>query len=139
MNAQKETKKIIIGDLNAKIGQEEIFKLIIEKYSLHNISNDNGIRAIDFASTHNMVIGSTMFNHRNIHEITWKSPDDSTFNQIDHLIIDVRHVSNLLDVRSSRGANIDSDHYLVIPKIRGRICNMRKICGYQVKNSVLEN
>jgi hypothetical protein len=39
--------KIIIGDLNAKVGQEEIFKPIIGKYSLHKISNDNGIRLID--------------------------------------------------------------------------------------------
>jgi hypothetical protein len=57
---KKRHKKIIIGDLNAKIGQEEIFKPIIGKYSLHKISNDNGFRLIDFASTHNMVIGSTI-------------------------------------------------------------------------------
>jgi hypothetical protein len=49
------------------------------------------------------------------------------------LIIDARHVSNLLDVRSFRGANIDSDHYLVISKIRGRICNLRKTYRYQAK------
>jgi hypothetical protein len=65
--------------------------------------------------------------------MTWKSPDASTINQIDHLIIDVRHVSNLLDVRNFRGANTDSDHYLVISKIRGRICNLRKTSGYQAK------
>jgi hypothetical protein len=52
----KKGHKIIIGDLNATIGQEEIFKPIIGKYSLHKISNDNGIRLIDVASTHNMVI-----------------------------------------------------------------------------------
>jgi hypothetical protein len=73
-----------------------------------------------------------MFNNRNIHKMTWKSPDASTFNQIDHLIIDARHVSNLLDVRSFRGANIGSD-YLAISKIRGRICNLRKTSGYQPK------
>jgi hypothetical protein len=39
--------------------------------------------------------------------MTWKFPDASTFNKIDHLIIDARHVSNLLDVESFRGANID--------------------------------
>jgi hypothetical protein len=120
------------SDLNAKMGQGEIFKPIIGKYCLHKISNDNAIRSIDFASTHNMAMGSTMFNHRNIHKMTWKFPDASTFYQIDHLITDARHVSNVLDARSFRVANTDSDHYLVISKIRGRICNMRRISGYQV-------
>jgi hypothetical protein len=60
----KRDIKIIIGDLNAKMGLEEIFKPTLGKDSLHKIPNDNRIRLIDFASTHNMVIGSTMFNHR---------------------------------------------------------------------------
>jgi hypothetical protein len=65
-----------------------------------------------------MVIGSTMFDHKDIHKMIWKSPDGNTFNQINHLIIDARHLSNLMDVRTYRGANVDSDHYLVISNIR---------------------
>ena len=34
-----------------------------------------------------------------------------------------------MDVRTFRGANIDSDHYLLISKIRSRISNARKMCG----------
>jgi hypothetical protein len=49
--------------------------------------------------------------------------------QSDHLLIDARHVSNVLDVRTFRGANIDSDHYLLISKIRSRISNARKTYG----------
>lgn len=40
------------------------------------------------------------------------------------LLIDTRHVSNLLDVTSYRGANIDSEHCLVGAKIRMRLSNM---------------
>jgi hypothetical protein len=58
--------------------------------------------------------------------MTWRSPDGQTFNQIDHLLIDARHVSNVMDVRTFTGANIDSDHYLLISKIRSRISNARK-------------
>jgi hypothetical protein len=50
--------KIIIGDLNAKIGREEILRDIIGKESLHLISNNNGLRAIDFAISRNMIISS---------------------------------------------------------------------------------
>jgi hypothetical protein len=57
-----------------------------------------------------MVVASILFNHKDIHKMTCRSPDGQTFNQIDHLLIDARHVSNVMDVRTFRGANIDSDH-----------------------------
>jgi exonuclease III len=56
--------KIIIGDLNTKIGQEEIFRPTIGKWSLHDISSDDGLRAIDFATSNNMIIRSTYFPHQ---------------------------------------------------------------------------
>jgi hypothetical protein len=55
------------------------------------------------------------------------------FNQIDHILTDVRHCSDLKDVRSYRGANIDSDHYLIISRIRSRTSNARKMHGFQAK------
>jgi phosphopantetheine adenylyltransferase len=36
----------------------------------------------------------------------------------------------MIDVRTFRGANIDSDHYLLISKIRSRISNARKMYGF---------
>jgi exonuclease III len=84
----KRDIKIIIGVLNAKIGQEEMYRPITGKYSLHTLSNDNGIRLINFACSKNMVVASTLFNHKDIHKMTWRSPDGQTFNQIAHLLID---------------------------------------------------
>ena len=64
----------------------------------------------------NLVVKSTMFPHRNIHKYTWNSPDGKTHNQIDHVLIDRRWHSSVLDVRSFRRADFDTDHYLVIAK-----------------------
>jgi hypothetical protein len=36
-------------------------------------------------------------------------------------LIDKRRHSNILDVRSFRGADYDTDHYLVVEKLRERI------------------
>ncbi|XP_073848775.1 uncharacterized protein [Musca autumnalis] len=113
--------KIILGDFNAKIGKENIFDPTVGKFSLHSETSDNGMRLIDFAAAKNMVVSSTRFNHLDIHKGTWLSPDQRTSNQIDHVVIDGRHSSSVLDVRSFRGANIDSDHYLVAAKVRTRL------------------
>jgi hypothetical protein len=43
------------------------------------------------------------------------------------MVRDSRHMSDLLDVRSYRGENVNSDHYLVIARIRYLISNIKKI------------
>lgn len=117
--------KIILGDLNAKIGREPVFRQYIGNNSLHENTNDNGYRLIDLAASNNMVVASTRFARKDSHKITWISPDGVTRNQIDHVLIDRRHYSNLRSVRTYRGANIDSNHHLVGVVITMRI-TMRK-------------
>lgn len=118
--------KIVIGDFNAKIGKEEMYEDIIGHDSLHDISNDNGRRAIEFATMKNMVVSSTRFPRRDIHKRTWTSPNGDTHNQIDHIMIDRRNASSVMNVRTYRGANCDSDHYLVGMRYRCRISSQTK-------------
>ena len=113
--------KIVVGDFNAKIGKEDIFRPTIGLESLHEESNDNGVRVINFATGKNLIVKSTYFKHKNIHKQTWISPDGGTRNQIDHVLADKRRHTNVLDVRSYRGADCDSDHLFVIAKIRERL------------------
>ena len=54
---------------------------------------------------------------RNIHKYTWISPDGKTHNQIDRILIDRRQKSTTLDVRRLRGAECDTDHYLVVANL----------------------
>jgi hypothetical protein len=37
-------------------------------------------------------------------------------------MIDGRHFSDLIDVKAQRGANIDSDHILLVITLRAKIC-----------------
>jgi hypothetical protein len=48
--------KILLGDFHAKIGKEDIFKLTIKNERLHRISNDNGVRVLNFAKSKNIVV-----------------------------------------------------------------------------------
>ena len=100
------------------MGREGIFGPTVGKHNLHEKTSDNGFRLVSFAAAQNMVISSTRFQHLNIHKTIWLSPDLNTKNQIDHVVIDGRHASSILDVRTLRAANIDSDHFLVVAKVR---------------------
>ncbi|PNF38221.1 hypothetical protein B7P43_G12386 [Cryptotermes secundus] len=60
---QKYPMKILLGDFNAKEGREEILKPTIGNESLHEISNDNGVRVVNFATSKNLTVKSTMFPH----------------------------------------------------------------------------
>jgi hypothetical protein len=51
----------------------------------------------------------------------WTSPDGKTHNQIDHIFIDKQRHSSILDVQSFRVADCDTDHYLVVAKVRERL------------------
>lgn len=113
--------KIVVGDFNAKIGREETFRPTIGRESLHVDSNDNGMRTILFAAAKDLIIKMTCFRHKDIHKATWVSPDRTTKNQIDHFLIDKRRYTNVLDVGAYRGADSDSDHFLVVAKLRARI------------------
>jgi endonuclease/exonuclease/phosphatase family metal-dependent hydrolase len=110
--------KIILGDFNAKVGRENIFKPTIGNKSLHEISNDNGVTAVNVATSKNLVAKSTMYPHRKIHKYTWTCPEGDTHNQIDHVLIDRRRHSSIVDVQSFREADCDTDHYLVVTKVR---------------------
>ncbi|CAG9130045.1 unnamed protein product [Plutella xylostella] len=118
--------KLLIGDFNAQVGREAAFMPTIGKHSKHATTNDNGLRLISFATARALVIKSTMFPHKDIHKGTWKSPDGKTVNQIDHAVIDDRHKSTIQDVRSYRGPDCDSDHYLLGIQLRARITVKRR-------------
>ena len=100
--------KLFLGDFNAKVGREKIFKPTIGQESLHQDSNDNGVRLVNFITSKNLAVKNMMFPHRNIHKYTWASPDGKTHNQIDHILTDRRWQSSVLDVQSFRGADCDT-------------------------------
>jgi hypothetical protein len=92
---------------------EDIFQPTIGNESLNEISNDNGIRVVNFAISKNLTVKSTMF-----HIAT--SPDGKTCKHIGHILIN-RQSFSVFYVRSFRKPDFDTDHYLVVAKVRERL------------------
>ncbi|KAL9975236.1 hypothetical protein ACROYT_G012370 [Oculina patagonica] len=89
--------------------------------------NDNGERLCDFGSANRLVITGTIFPHKEIHKLTWRSPDGRTVNQIDHVLVNVvngRMRTSILDTRVMRGADVYSDHYLVRTRKRLKLARI---------------
>jgi hypothetical protein len=78
--------KILLGDFVAKVGKEDIRKPIIGNESLHEVSNDNGISVVSFATSENSIFKSTTFPHHDIHKHIWTSPDGVT-HHMGHVVI----------------------------------------------------
>ena len=97
--------------------EEDIFKLTLAKESLRQDSNDNAVKIVNFTTSKNLVVKSTLFPHK----YTCTCPDGKNNNQTFHIMIDRRWHSSMLDVRSCRGADCTSDHYLVVAKVRVRL------------------
>jgi hypothetical protein len=109
----------LLGNFDAKVGREDVFTPSTGNESLHEINNDNGIRIVNFVTSKKLTVKITMLPHRNINKFT--SPDGKAQNQNDHILIDSRRHSSILDVRSLRAANCATDHYLVVAKVGKRL------------------
>ncbi|CAH2099415.1 unnamed protein product [Euphydryas editha] len=124
-NIRKQDIVIVMGDLNAKIGTGNAgYERHMGKQVL-GVRNENGERFLEFCQNNDLTIGGTLFIHRDHHKYTWNSPDGNTKNQIDHLAISSKWRTSLLDVRKRRGADIDSDHHLVVAEVRLKVSASR--------------
>jgi hypothetical protein len=56
---------ILLGDF-----REHIFKPTVGNYSLHEISNGDGVRVVNFAISKNLLVKSTLFPHCDIPKFT---------------------------------------------------------------------
>jgi hypothetical protein len=88
---------------------------------IYEISTDNRVGVVNFATSRNLIVRSTMFPNCNINKFTWTSPDGKTQNQIDRILIDRKQHSSVLDVRLFRAVDCVDDHYLVVSEIRERL------------------
>ena len=109
---------VVMGDLNAKVGNNNTNREdVMGKFGV-GVMNDNGERLCDFCNANGFIITGTIFPYKDIHKLTWKSPDGRTVNQIDRVLVNGNIRASISDTRVMRGADVYSSHYLVKTRIR---------------------
>jgi hypothetical protein len=131
---------ILMGDLNAKIGKENSgLKNVMDKHG-PGARNENGDTFIDLCVNHNLIIGGSLLPHKDIHKATWVAPNQHSYNQTDHVAISKKWRRSLLDVRSYRGADVASDHHLVMAQLRLKLQSINHLTNEQQgRNSTQKN
>lgn len=130
--------KIILGDICAKVEEEETFRWLTGPNSIHKKSHDNGNRTVSFTHSKNLPTSSTNFQHKRIHKHTWQSPHEITFNQTDHRLTNRKHGTDT-HIWILRGRDCDTDHHLVCIKYKHRMPNiyMKKETKHAKFNTVI--
>jgi len=70
----------------------------IENTSLHLDSKYNDVRIVNFITSKNLIVKSTLFLHRNLPKYTWNYSDGRFQNYIDHILQYGRWHSSILDI-----------------------------------------
>jgi len=75
--------KIVMGDMNAKVGTDNTGREgVMGRHGARAEMNENGEKWTDFCQANELVMGGTLFPHKERHKRTWMSPDGGTENQI---------------------------------------------------------
>ena len=97
---------VVMGDLNAKVGNNNTKREeVMGKFGV-GVMNDNGEMLCDFCSANGFIITGTIFPHKDIHKLTWRSPDGRTVNQIEYVLVNGNIRTSISDTRVMRGADV---------------------------------
>ena len=127
---------VVHGDWNAKIGEEACkdWKGTCGHHC-NTKSNDRGRRLLEFASYNDLVVANTFGPHKTSRKITWHSPDGKTHNQIDYIMVKKRFKTSvhIAKTRSFPGADIGSDHELVMLTFKLHLKRAKKQCNTRIR------
>ncbi len=119
--------KIIVGDWNAKVGSDrEGWESVMGRYGFGE-RNERGKRLLEFAEKHGLMICNTRFQQKECRKWTWRAPDGKHKNMIDLVLVDRRWKTSVKNCRTYQGADISSDHSLVLCKLRLKLkCGQKR-------------
>ena len=118
---ESERKVIVMGDMNAKVGCEEI-EGIVGKWGVPGM-NENGEYLVDVCAERGLFLANTFFEHKMIHRYTWRRRDaeEEQKGLIDYIAVDERLKKDVMDAKVVRGLFQGSDHFAVLAEVRTKV------------------
>ena len=112
-----ERKVIVMGDMNAKVGDERVDE-VVGKWGVPG-KNENGEWLVDVCAERGLFLANTFFQHKMIHKYTWRRGGvDEQKGLIDYMAVDSRLKSDIVDTKVVRGMFDGSDHFAVLLKMK---------------------
>lgn len=135
-NIRRDDMIIIMGDFNARVGEEKQPLPQQQSQNLPNCFgrftvdklNENGTYLMDFCLYNDLIIANTFFDHKPIHQTPWMHPASRKWHTLDYTLVNRKYRSSVEDVRMLRRAagTIGTDHHLMRVKVKFHLKSRRR-------------
>ncbi|KAK2718977.1 hypothetical protein QYM36_006107 [Artemia franciscana] len=105
---------LVIGKFNAVVGSKSDGNEDVMGKFGHGTKNRRGGCLLKYCRDNELVVANTLFKDRKRQKVTRRSPDGTTKNCIDYVLVLKRWKTSTLDKVALTGGDFDSDHALVM-------------------------